>query len=290
MKRTNIKIGTRPVLLIREFREQDGGVPDEIHVLPVGEWDHPAYGKIVIDEESIGKFVENFNAGIRRDLPITEGHEVFDEKPAIGWFRELIDKGADGLYTAVEWTEQEKQLLLSKAYKYFSPEFFEVYKDPQTRKKFTNVLIGGALTNKPYFKELEPVVFTEPHIINQFNEPNMDLKEILGKVLATLSDEEKAFVKDHQDEPPMSKRLRLQTCSRMRSRTVIRHPLIQQRRARKAWCKSAPPSLALSGKKQTPGIRLCRSSQQKRLKMKLPSLPSAKQTRAADSCQRARIK
>lgn len=51
-------------------------MPDEIHVLPVGEWDHPAYGKIVIDEEKIGKFAENFNAGIRRDLPITEGHEV----------------------------------------------------------------------------------------------------------------------------------------------------------------------------------------------------------------------
>jgi phage I-like protein len=200
MKQANKKIGMRPILLVRDFAEQDGTVPTEIHVIPVGEWDHPAYGKIVINEEDIAEFVEHFNAGLRKDLPITEGHESLDEKPAIGWFRKLLDKGAKGLYAVVEWTERGKELLMEKAYKYFSPEFYEVYEDPETHEKYTNVLVGGALTNKPYFKELEPVVFTEPQIINVNPTEMFKLSDIVQKAPAALSEDEKAFLKEHMTE------------------------------------------------------------------------------------------
>ena len=178
---------------------------DEIHVVPVGKWDHPGYGEMEITTDDVGEFISNFKAKVRRDLPITAGHDTGmggGELPAIGWFKELIDRGVKGLYAVVEWTDEGKELLKKGSYKYFSPEFYEEYEDPETQNRYKHVLVGGALTNSPYFKELDAVaVFSEPNIINQFNEnQNMNLNEILAKDVSTLSDEEKAFVRDHSAE------------------------------------------------------------------------------------------
>jgi phage I-like protein len=90
----------------------------------------------------------------------------------------VVDRGVNGLWAGVKWTDEGVQLLEQRAFKYFSPEFYEMYEDPETRKKYSHVLVGGALTNKPYFKELEAVVaFSEPSIIHQFSE-DMNLKEM----------------------------------------------------------------------------------------------------------------
>lgn len=187
---------------LQSFAETASGeVPREIHVLPVGNWSHPGYGPIVISREDIAEFKANFEKGLRRDIPITEGHEVMDEKPAVGWFTELIDRGANGLYAVVEWTEKGKTLLAEKSYKYFSPEFYSEYEDPETRVIHSNVLVGGALTNKPYFKELDAVVMSEKFIKQlTFNENSMNLQELLAKKAEELTDAEKAFVKEHAEE------------------------------------------------------------------------------------------
>ena len=203
-QKTNKQVDLRKVPLMFPIKfAEDGSIPKEIHVLPVGEWDHPAYGPMAISETDVADFVQNFNAEIRKGVPITEGHEVMDEKPAVGWFKELIDKGADGLFAVVEWTKQGKTLLAERSYKFFSPEFFPVYEDPETREITKNVLVGGALTNKPYFKELEAIVFSEPKIENQFNFSNsnqttMQLEEILKKDVAELTDEERDFLREHK--------------------------------------------------------------------------------------------
>jgi hypothetical protein len=119
----------------------------------------------------------------------------------------VYDRGVNGLWAFVEWTEDGKKLLADGAFKYFSPEFYEEYRDPETGEKRNHVLVGGALTNRPYFKELEPVAasenavfaFSEPAIMNQFSDP-MDLKTILAKKAEELSADEKAFVREHKAE------------------------------------------------------------------------------------------
>lgn len=201
---------TRFAFPIQLFNEKEKSVfaeaPSEIHVVPTGKWNHPAYGEMEIKEEHIEQFVENYSAGLRLDLPITAGHDngmSGGEMPAIGWFKELINKGKEGLYAIVEWTEEGKKMLREGAFKYFSPEFYTEYEDPETRKTYRHVLVGGALTNKPYFKELTPVVaFSEPNIINQFsnNETTMDLKTIVAKKVEELSAEEKAYLLEHKSE------------------------------------------------------------------------------------------
>lgn len=201
-EKVNKKIKRLPIVFqvdLRSFSE-DEEMPKEIQVLPVGKWNHPSYGPIVITKEDISIFKENFDKGLRKDIPITEGHEGFDEKPAVGWFVELIDKEDKGLYASVNWTEKGKTLLSEKSYKYFSPEFYSEYDDPETREIYENVLVGGALTNKPYFKELEAVVLSENIINNKLNFNDMDIKEILAKKVEELSAEEKTFLQENKGQ------------------------------------------------------------------------------------------
>lgn len=176
----------------------DEKVPNtqEIQVLQVGSWKHPVYGNIKISEKDLDEFVKNFESDVRRDLAITEGHPVGDEElPAVGWFKQLINKGRDGLWAVIEWTKEGKALLEGRAYKYFSPEFYDTYEDPEDHKVYKKVLVGGALTNRPYFKGLQAVMLSEQTLNKEMN-----LEEILLKKAEELSDEEKAFVKENRDK------------------------------------------------------------------------------------------
>ncbi len=178
------------------FGENFNEDTSEIKVIPIGVWNHPQYGKIKISEKDISEFVKNFDSQVRNDLPITEGHANEGEtKPAIGWFKKLINKGRDGLWAVIEWTEKGKKLIQDKAYKYFSPEFYTHYEDPETRETRKDVLVGGALVNRPYFKGLPAIVLSEETIINN----NMDIEEIITKEVEELTDEEKDFLKENKD-------------------------------------------------------------------------------------------
>lgn len=185
-----------------QFKEAEKGVsiPDTIHLIPVGQWEHDAYGPILINASDIREFAQNYNAGIRNGVFITAGHEGFQELPAVGWITK-VECRDDGLWGDVEWSKAGKELLSDKAFKFFSPEFYRDYEDPQTHQLYRNVMTGGALTKSPYFKELEAIVFSEKVIIkSKFNENNMNLKDLVAKDITTLSDEEKAFIIEHKEE------------------------------------------------------------------------------------------
>lgn len=185
-------------LMIINFQKFAEPVPgsniSEIEILKTGEWDHPAYGKMVITSEMLDQFIKHFQEEIRKGICITEGHPVGDEElPAVGWFKELKKEGEDSLKAVVEWTSRGLSLLADKAYKFFSPEFYFTFEDPETRKVLHNVLTGGALTNKPYFKSLEAVVLSENILISKKNN-SMKLQEILAKEAADVTAEEKQFM------------------------------------------------------------------------------------------------
>jgi hypothetical protein len=67
-------------------------VPDEIQVVPTGTWDHPVYGEMEITPADLDEFVQNFGRGIRRHIPITQGHDngmSGGELPAVAKFTDL---------------------------------------------------------------------------------------------------------------------------------------------------------------------------------------------------------
>ncbi len=181
----------------RKFKEVD--IPDQIHIIPIGEWMHDAYGPMIINNADIREFAQNFNAGIRKGVFITAGHEGWDELPAVGWFKE-VEVRDDGLWGTVEWNSNGIEALQDKQWKFFSPELCRDYEDPETHALYRNVLTGGALTKSPYFKELQAIVFSDKNIKNNFNNNNMNLKDLLEKDIATLDDAEKAFIKEHASE------------------------------------------------------------------------------------------
>lgn len=181
-----------------------GDLPTEIQVIPCGEWNHPFYGPMKIAPSDIKEMKNNFDSGVRLDLPITAGHDngmSGGELPAVAWYKEVHDRGKDGLWATVEWNEKGEAHLKGKEYKYFSSEFFDTYANPTDGKIYKNVLCGGALTNKPFFKELEPVgTFSETGIMSFTFNASMNLKDILAKDVKTLSEAEKTFLREHKEE------------------------------------------------------------------------------------------
>ena len=156
--------------LSKQFAETSVNNPiSEIEVLTEGLWEHELYGEIEITPEDINLFIENFNNKARK-IDIAVDQEHMPEKGAVGWFKELkkvISNGVTRLKATIEWTPIGVDMLKQSIYKYFSPEFDFEYEDPETHEIVRNVLLGGALTNRPYFKSLAPVRLSENIFINE---------------------------------------------------------------------------------------------------------------------------
>lgn len=134
---------------------EDGSLPSEIQVLPIGRWATKKYGALAIQEEDVDKICENFADNVRAGVPIDVDH---DGKAAAGWIKSLINRGSEGLWASVEWTKLGREMLQDKIYRFFSPEFSFNYEDPEFSTEHGPVLVAGTLTNRPLFKELQPLV------------------------------------------------------------------------------------------------------------------------------------
>jgi len=189
--------------------------PDKIHILPYGTFERWEYSEpVIIDDRAMDDFVDNFNNKVRKSVPITAGHDSFQETPAVGWFTKVW-KDVKGLWGEVEWTEYGLSLLSKKLFDHFSAEYFPIWKDEENNIVLRNVLSGGALTNNPFFKNLENnLAFSETggkdifavkndEVLYQFNDNNdndMTIEEIVAKDAASRTVEEKAFLVEHKEE------------------------------------------------------------------------------------------
>jgi phage I-like protein len=132
-----------------------------IQALPLGSYNHPIWGQIKITPDRVARFAENVNNNVReQDLDIDYDHKAQDGKAA-GWIREASDRGAEGLWILVEWTRTAAQALADGEYRYFSPEFADEWVHPKTNITFKDVLFGGALTNRPFLKDILPINLSE---------------------------------------------------------------------------------------------------------------------------------
>ena len=135
----------------------------EIQVMPIGEWKGKVQnGEVMqfkIDENATAQMVQNFNA-LGRDIVIDYEHQTLtgDEAPAAGWIKQLINRGSQGLWAMVEWTDRALNYLRNKEYRFLSPVFALEGLDAITGKKIGAVIWNAALTNDPFFSELKPIV------------------------------------------------------------------------------------------------------------------------------------
>lgn len=142
--------------------EPDEELPNRIEIMRTGKWKHPLYGLFEITNNTIDNIITNFNNKVRGvDISFDLEHGTTDHKSeAVCWVKSLIQQGSS-LLAEVDWTEFGKNKIKDKSFKYFSPEFKFVYEDSETGKKYNNVLLGGGLTNRPFIKNMSPIMLSE---------------------------------------------------------------------------------------------------------------------------------
>jgi|GEM_PF-5870433 len=147
------EFSARPVALaplqMAEFVEPPATIP----VLPrPGSYEHPSYGTIDMTESRLDRFIDNFTRVVYQDrIPIDLEHDV-KMSGAAGWMTGLI-KNSDGSVDArVEWTDMGRDALKRDRYLYVSPEWYTQWTSPIDGVKHDDVLIGAALTTRPFFK------------------------------------------------------------------------------------------------------------------------------------------
>lgn len=138
----------------------DDSEPVWIQAIPAGKYNHPVYGEMDFSNERLQRFAQSVTDKIReQDLDIDYDHKV-DTKIASGWVKDAQVR-ADGLYLQVDWTPAGRQKLKDKEYRYFSPEFVDEWTHPKTKQVHKDVLCGGALTNRPFLKDILPINLSE---------------------------------------------------------------------------------------------------------------------------------
>lgn len=149
----------------RLFNEYAFATPPEwAPCLPApGTFQHPSYGEIAITADRNANFVQNFKAGVyQSQIPVDAEHEL-KVSGAVGWITDLRQNSDGSVDAKVDWTERGQSLIEADSYKYVSPEWYDAWTAPDTGVTHNDVLVGLALTTRPFFKEkaLRPLVASE---------------------------------------------------------------------------------------------------------------------------------
>lgn len=174
-----------------------------IQGMPLGEYDHPVHGKIKFTPERIQQFADNVNKKVRgQDLDIDYDHKR-QTMEAAGWVQ-AAEATPDGLNLKVEWTKKAAERIRMKEYRYFSPEYTDEWQHPKTGETHKNVLFGGALTNRPFLKDILPVNLSELFSDDKPSGGPMDPKELrklLGLAENASDDDVRAKLEANQPDP-----------------------------------------------------------------------------------------
>lgn len=131
-----------------------------IPVAEVGEWYNPRHGNVPITKEHLRVMLANYKNRRHplRDVQLPVDYDHLSTQPnkkpgdgeAAGWFTDL-ELRADGaeLWGRVDWTDEAKEKIKAKKYKYFSPTFNPNWHALDNGDSIGTALIGGALTNYP---------------------------------------------------------------------------------------------------------------------------------------------
>ncbi|KPV42014.1 phage protease [Alicyclobacillus ferrooxydans] len=145
-----------------------------VQIMTTGEWDRPQKqpdgtfkpSKVRITPADLHKFKENFDKGVRGVKLFTDIAHKPDDGAVAEW--EELEVRGNKLYARMAWTDEGAQIVKSGKYNYFSPEFSFAWTDPATGKVHKDVLFGGALTNRPFLKDMERVALSETEDVDMF--------------------------------------------------------------------------------------------------------------------------
>lgn len=150
-------------LELSEKKTWAAGDSFDAQILRCGEWRHPVYGKFVIKEKNIKNMMKHFDNNVRGvDIMFDEDHDP--QHKAVTVVKKLYQKGkgaAATLWGKMELTAKGAALFNEGAYRYISAEFSRNFRDIETGKSYSDLLLGGAVTNRPVVKGMEPIPLSE---------------------------------------------------------------------------------------------------------------------------------
>lgn len=138
--------------------------PDWIPFLPCpGKYESPKYGDVVISRERNENFVSNFSHAVYQEKIAIDAEHESKLSGAFGWITQMRMNDDGSVDAYVDWTETGTQAIKEDRFRYFSPEFYDSWKNPMTGEVHSDVAVGGALTTRPFFKEgaLRPIIASE---------------------------------------------------------------------------------------------------------------------------------
>lgn len=134
-----------------------------IQAFPYNTWTHPIYGETTVTPQIAEQYVKNFKDNVRgQDIATNFDHGEDKSKgnKASGWIKD-VEARQDGLFIKVAFTPTAVEELKNGEWRYFSSECFDTWTNPMDQKEYQHVLVGGALTNKPWVKDMLPINFSE---------------------------------------------------------------------------------------------------------------------------------
>lgn len=209
------------LLFIKNKLTADAGgkLPTRIEILRAGKWENSWKGDLEILIADLWEMKRNFDKGVglpdggSEGAPIDFSHNEWAE--AAGWIKALEVDEANGILYAseIEWSDAGITAIEGKRFKFFSPSVYPAclgsWSDPEDPTNTAqNVLMGGGLTNIPFFKGLTGLKASQSandsgreNVIYLANEgEDMDLAVVRTKKKEDLTPEELTFLGEHKAE------------------------------------------------------------------------------------------
>lgn len=157
----NAKIIKKKMSYFSAIFELQENKSKRVQIAKIGAFNHIIYGKFSITAADLEEMKTNFEADVRKQkidgrpvLPFDYSH--YDGDKAAGWITALsIESGS--LFAEVEWTPKAAEKIKNKEFRFVSPSIHSDYKDAETGKKYKIVLMGAALTNVPFLRDMEAI-------------------------------------------------------------------------------------------------------------------------------------
>lgn len=188
--------------------EHDSGHYVKIPIARKGSWKHPEYGDIEFTEKDLNELQQTIqNNELGWEPPLFYGHPSGGGAPSEGYLVSTFREGDTlfGIWSVNSTTYQE---IKAGRFRYSSGEFLDNYKSKRTGEPVGSVLIGMALTNRPFIPDLPRNVALEegdqPYMFSMELSLNQGDQEENAKGNSMTQEQQEAPKNQEQQETKLS--------------------------------------------------------------------------------------
>jgi hypothetical protein len=140
-----------------------------LEALPARTFKTDVYGDVPVTIEDLDRMVQNFKSNVRGQqiaINFDHGQDKAKGNQAAGWYKDFdirpssADPNKPALFANVAFVDDAASEIEQGKWKYFSLEWEDEWMD-NDGNKHQNVIVGGALTNRPIAKNMLPINFSE---------------------------------------------------------------------------------------------------------------------------------